>query len=135
MRQTLYIASANAPEEHVALVTQHRSPIRFLEWAPITLGGPFLLSADAHEKICVWEMKDSISEWEKLKIFDLEGTVGLKWLNADPKVSPSLSFLSLHPFLLTPPPLCACVRACVITVRSSPAEHDHPSHVAGRSAT
>lgn len=103
IKQTLYIASANSPEEHVALTTQHRSPIKFIEWAPISLG-PLLLTADAHEKVLVWEMKvkppfsnnrdvcshrlsqDNISEWEKIKSFDLDGTVGLKWLNADPKV-------------------------------------------------
>jgi hypothetical protein len=84
------------PEEHATVVTPHKWAIRFLEWAPATLGGPLLLSAD-HEKICIWEMKDNVTEWgedepasrakKPIKILDFEGTVGLKWLNADPKVS------------------------------------------------
>jgi hypothetical protein len=47
-------------------------------------------------------MKDSVSEWgedesgsrakKPIKVLDFEGTVGLKWLNADPKVGSHTAF-------------------------------------------
>jgi len=82
-RQALYITSANVPERHAALTTPHRSPIRFLEWAPTTLGGSMLISADTTDMVCVWEMKDSVSDWDKAPPFHLDSTVCVKWLNND----------------------------------------------------
>lgn len=112
-RQKLYIASANVPEEHATVVTPHKWAIRFLEWAPATLGGPLLLSAD-HEKICIWEMKDNVTEWgedepasrakKPIKILDFEGTVGLKWLNADPKYTLHTPSANAPPTSLAVPP-------------------------------
>ncbi|KAL6040868.1 hypothetical protein QOT17_025187 [Balamuthia mandrillaris] len=81
LAQPIFILHADSPEEYVSLRTLHKSAIRFLEWAPSSCG-PLLLSADTNDHVEIWERKEYINNWTRVKSVDFENVVVIKWLSS-----------------------------------------------------